>query len=410
MKDLVYLDSVIISGDLNKYLEELEVWFRENAGDFYDAIGFYKRGVGKLEEAMKSDYFYWDASRYSLTIAVAENAQRYGFPFTIEKHDADKALELLKKILSTAKNIYRLQRINHSNLMGILEDNKNPNTLNLTNYAFKDYVTKIFYVDNTIRIQVFSSADHLGDVTVSFAKYANRLEGVEAECIRETGVKEDIPSLESLAKEKIRRSKLRVTPPSFEVNHASKSYSIKLSKAELEMLRLCRGSRRPDYLSFQSSTWSPYQGKKMVWNLFGILAIYDQGGGYSRKWYSEVFIPYDNREAIKKATTNGGFFNKTINPESMPVLENLYKRTTELKNTYGQDLYPQFNQVEMAKRTGMSKKQVRARLEDLTGVLAKVSLPYEIENLDTKYLFFSVTATRWFIPKARQELVKEILD
>ena len=133
-------DAVIVSGDLNKYLETLEVWFRENAREYHGGVSFYEKGVGKLEESMNSSYFFW-------------SGQKYDVPFAVDEDNADQALEYMNNVLSNAKNMYKMQRINHGNLMGIIQDKKSMDTLNLTNYAHKNHVVRILPGNNTIKIQ-----------------------------------------------------------------------------------------------------------------------------------------------------------------------------------------------------------------------------------------------------------------
>ncbi|MBW2990574.1 hypothetical protein KY348_02605 [Candidatus Woesearchaeota archaeon] len=410
INDYKYTDTVFVLGNLMSYVEDLERYFRGSAYQYDYGTEFFQRGLDSLIKSIDShkkySAFFWDGNGYDC-------------PFYVDEKNYEQGLEFMKDRMSTIKKIARAQRVNQSNLMRILYDGKSLDSLDLTNYAYPNHIVRITHAvyqqpdkqsQESIRMRVFFNINagfHTGKAE-SFADRANHFEGVEAKCVEENDVDESIPSLDSVAGGRIRRSRLQIKNPVFKVvkEESKITYSIQLSDAEVEMLKLCNGFHRPQTLITDSNLWSPHQGKKIMRNLFGILAIEDRGKGYGRHWYAWVGPPSDNIKAIKQAKKNS-VFSKSIDIESIPVLANIYNRTLELKNQYSQGFYPYFTPTEIANRTGISKQQVRDHMEQLTGVLAKVYLPYIVANYET---YYTATVDKWFIPKSRMNLVKEILN
>ena len=98
-------------------------------------------------------------------------------------------------------------------------------------------------------------------------------------------------------------------------------------------------------------------------------------------------------DAYNNSLSNGGYFEKSVKAESLPVLDAIRSRTIELKTAHGWNFYPKFSVTEVSKITGMNKNKTEECMNDLIGVLAVISINYPT----------------WFIPKQRMGLAYEIL-
>jgi len=408
--DYEYKETVFVFGDLTKYVTDLELYFRTNLGKCEEVINFLQRGLDGLNQRIEwyerdGSWVYWDRN----------NCYGYGI---VEETNYIQVQESLEEKRNFNKKLLAAQKINHGKLMNILFDGQELASLNLTNYAYPNHVVRIEYLEDlqeSIRMRVFfdESSGFYKNIAGAFANHANSSEGLYAECTIEDNVDEEILPLELIEfSGKLRRSKLRVKDPVFEVNlgRGKITYSYQFSKAELEMLNFfdpINCIERTEWLPYASNTWSPSQARKIIRNLFGILTVEDRGGP-GKNWYSQVYVDSRNRRQVQAAIDNGGVFTKTIDRESLPVLAAIYDRTLELKERHGNGFYPRFTDTEVANKTGLSKNETRSHLNNLVGVLAPVDMPYMFG--DGYDHFYSGIVQKFFIPKSRLNLAGEILS
>ena len=290
-------------------------------------------------------------------------------------------------------------QINQGKVLDITDDNFSIESLNLTNFSYNDHVTRICQEScdgrEVIKIRVFGDNDlKKGE---SFARHASRHEGIRANMKFESNAGEKLmPISDFLKNNKLRRSKLKVRdyPIDITLNDNGITYTIEIDEAGKEMLELFRGLQSSDWLRYGSSTWSPDQGDKIIRNLFGVVGI-DIYHGFNGDWYSGFFVPKENENQVHRVIEDDGIFTKTISKDSLPALSAIYNRTMELKEQYGSDFYPRFTVRETSRRSGLSLKDTRNHLDNLTGTIAFI--------LDSKQY-------KWFIPKSRLDLVGDILE
>jgi hypothetical protein len=389
-----YQETVFVTGDLPTYLDDLERYFRGSARDLQESTAHQERRLRDLNRVIESH------ERRGIGFLALNGIYDYGYPDRIDKNNYRQAREWCERRLRLVEKLHRVQRVNHGRLMGIIEDGERLEELDLTNYANIDSIVRIAYDDSygdgSIRMRIFFDAsDGFKYYGQGFADHANGFDGVDAICEVEDHVTDDLPTLDtSLENGRIRRSRLRVSAPAFEVNHEDDEivYSIELSEAEREMLRHFPSSK-PELIRYGSRMWSPYQGDVIMRNLFGIFGIVIEWGA-RKDWYRYVFVPSENEDAVKLALEGDGVFTKTVDRESLTVLSALHDRTKELRETHGSGFYPRFTVREAAHRGGLSMKKTREYLDHLIGVLA-------FTQDSKKY--------KWFIPRSRFDLVEEIL-
>jgi hypothetical protein len=409
-----YIETVFVLGELMPYVSDLERYFRDSSSEIASAVDSKQRKINGLKDAIeryekdKDKYHFFFFDRRDIHFEVTENNYK-------------KVLQELERQEDFIKKASKVQRINHGKLMSILEDGADLESLELTNYAYYNHVVHIQYdtvpdeegEEGFIRMRVFFNGDNYyhQEYGRSFAGHANHFEGVEAVVKRELGIDDaDFPTLdEILSSGKPRRSKLRVNDPVFKIRTKGDEieYSTTLTEAEVEMLRHCRGWCRPDHLYYGSGMWSPHQGKKITRNLFGIIGIYDKHARWRKNYYSDFFVPEENKEAVERAKKDHGLFVKTIKKESLPALAFIYDRTVELREQFGSRFYPRFTIKEVSERINSKKKKTDTYLEDLTGVLAMMVEPVLIPKDEDS--FWSTSQTKWFIPRSRMKLVRDIL-
>jgi hypothetical protein len=414
--------TVLIRGDLPKYVADLESYFRKSVSEAEGVVANCGRGIEDLGRSIEygtgegASYFYW-------------NGDRYGINEEVHKGNCHEVLEHLKQKRVQYAKQHKVQRINHGKVLSILLDGQPLTTLDLTNHWYKDHVVRIQYVQDTIRTRVYiaenadwwfrrnmydgpddyQNYDIDRSRAAAFAQHANNIEGVRAEVVREKDVDEKFPSLDDIiTSSEIRRSGLRVEHPAFEFKQRGRSirYSCRLAKAELEMLALFGDScRRPEWLCYDSNSWSPGQGRKIIRNLLGILAVNSPDLGHKHPYYW-LWIADRNERAVQKALKTG-FFEQSIRIDSLPALAALHERTMALKQQYGTGFYPRFTTTEVAKLGSLKKAPTRRALDDLTGIIASVWEPCLVERGD-------ITRTsshgKWFIPSSRLNLIWNILD
>jgi hypothetical protein len=387
----VYLETVFVSGDLKKYLGDLENYFRRSARDMEESVGTVKRKLASLDQ----DIAIYEEFHHRLD-------DDYGCPFHVNETNYQRAREWLTGKIGNLRKMRLAQRMNQGRVLGVVEDGLSLNKLDLTNYAYDGNVVRISYdpSSRSIRMRIFSSDGR--SPGEGFAIHARNHEGIEAECATENGVGEEILPLDAfLEKGKLRRSG-HIVKPNFKIvcrDDEDLVYSVQLSDPYLTMLDMIGvpSSRDSPMKSYQgvrygNSLWSPSQAEEMLRNLFGILALDIRRGGRGG-WYAGVFVPMENGEAVRRSLENG-IFTKTINGKSRPVLSAVYRRSVELRNAHS-DFYPRFTVRETARRSGLNMKKARNYLDSLIGVLA-----FTHDNRQPK----------WFVPRSSFSLINDLAE
>lgn len=64
-------------------------------------------------------------------------------------------------------------------------------------------------------------------------------------------------------------------------------------------------------------------------------------------------------------------FEKTIQNDSLPVLQHILERSQELRGKYGNNWYPYFGNTTISRRTGIPLDEVKEATSDLTGIITE---------------------------------------
>lgn len=402
-----YKETAFVTGNLMTYVEDLENYFRRSVKDLETWLRDSKR---KEDSLFKSIETYKSTGHFFLEHNIR-------FPFPVDKNNYDDALDYVKEYIEFDKNFLKAQKVNLGRLVGILEDGSDINSLELVNYAHTDQIVHIKTVDDRIRMRVYfdrNSEYNYKNQARHYANHASAFKGVSAFCTVENDVGFKFSTIDDLASSKLRQSKLKVVEPEFDISRSNGNitYLLKLGKGDIEMLKLLNGQgwRRPEWLHNDSRVFSSYQAKKIIKNLFGIISVEDRGS-YNRRWYSELYIPEENEKEVKKAVKTG-VFRKTISSDALPVLKSAYEKTNELREKYGRFFEPYMTPKELGEITGLTRKQAKEHLHDLTGLLTKACMPYLAETTSKSSIsgYYSTFSHKWFIPRARRKLVEALVN
>jgi len=420
---LPYLTTVYVEGNLQAYIEDMEAYFRDSLKSKEETRDVMNTGLEKLAADEKCsqeehDLNYWDI--------FGDSYERYGVHFEVDATNIQQVRGWMTMKRDNAAGLARAQKINHSRLLDIMHGSSPLTALNLTNYAYENQILRAEYAFlppgstavDAIRIRIFSHGMLRRHRPEGFVDWAIQLPNVMARIWTEDDVHEHLPTLDDfVAGGGVRRSRLVVHQPKYEIEQqeAALKYSIFLGEAEIEMLKMVSNSLCDlGSISYGSATWSPYQGDKIMKNLFGIIAVCEEPvGRYNRNKYSFIYVPSQNLDAITEAIQNSGAFSKTIGMEDLAVLRAIYDRTDELRSKYGNDFYPRFSPTELSNRTGLDKKEVESSLQNLTGILVEAFQPYTFVSgtfITEDYHSYKTNIPKWFIPKARMELAEQALQ
>jgi hypothetical protein len=418
----VYRQTVFVHGNCRAYLRDLESYFRDSVMNFADVVGYRMRDLKRLANAPRIAETYRMGEReIKQELLVGISAPLHSgvkFPMQLTLENVDEIERWFIEYAERQKDKLASQKINRQKIIDLLDKRIKPFTLDITNYEREHVVVRIQHVKDprfgeAIRMRVFfdetSGREYDSDLPSSFARHARHfaLANIETEHdVHETPVAVD----DYIKSSGVVRSRLRVIEPGFEVVKSRRgyNYSLTLSKSDREMLsclfdrgldrRVRSHTPRIDGLCFASSTWTPYQATRIVRNLFGIIGILEDPGKVRGVRYNFHIPPRNLKRTVSASKT--GVFQGTVRFDDLPVLKFVFDRTRELKEKYGWGFYPRFSVREVAKRTGISRDEVKTSLEHLTGALTMT----RVECNDEK------SRNKWFISKARLPLVWKILN
>lgn len=392
-----YRDTVFVTGKLKNYLDSLEQHFRDSSQELEEAEGYWLRNLNRLRRDIERK------EEYGFYPNLGDN---YGCPFRLDENNFNDGIEWCEKNLQFRKNQYRSQRINQGKILGITEDGNHVSSLDITNFGHDNLIVRIGFdpkkSDGSIRMRVYENTGNFGRSfeSESFASYASMLEGVEG--VVETENIEGIDEIpynltDYLERNTLRRSRLRLKRPAFETIDTGDSiaYSIYFQDAHAEMVKICGdASRKPVWLKYDSKTWSPGQAEDIIRDLLGVFGVAIASGIDYHDCNSWVWVSPENEEAVPKLIEKN-VFQKCIGKDSLPVLAAIFERTTELRESYGNDFYPRFTVRETSKRSGIPMKHVKRFMDDLTGILA-------FANDHRQH--------KWLLPRTSIPLSEEILE
>ena len=246
-----YKETVFVTGEVVRYVEDLESHFRYSQE-------MHKRTISSLEKEVKAARSTKD--REGMIIKIIEDyrplmhstGQTIHIPWQIQ--DIDGAIAYLEKAQGFSHKVYKNQRINQSLLGAILDGREEIEALDITNYGHVDHIVQIKYLaqqdrasneehnsagGGSIRMRVFfdDSARSYDGTARRFAGHASLFRGVNAKLVVEPGVnvgKELIDIDTYLKDKKPIRSRLRVVEPFLDLTWIGKDpvYSCRFSDAE----------------------------------------------------------------------------------------------------------------------------------------------------------------------------------
>ncbi|MBU0576720.1 hypothetical protein KJ654_03605 [Patescibacteria group bacterium] len=277
-----YKETIFIYGDLNVYLKDLESYFRDNIMHLSGSVNRIKKHLDRLNWKIE----HCERDGYFLSGEIGNRE--------VNEENYDEIKAWLEEEVDLESKLVKAQRINQTNIISILVGRETILSLDAKNYFIENHVTSIKFdcVDReSIRMRLFfdenSNECYDSENTNGYVFYANTLPELEAEIVEENDVNEKIPTLnEFIENRSIIRSKLRVRDPIFEVSREGDKtkYSVKLSDAEVEMLNcfnkdvLGKYSVNANSLHNASITWTVGQAKKILRNLYGLVAIHMDSG------------------------------------------------------------------------------------------------------------------------------------
>ena len=402
LTDYRYRETVVIGGNVAAYLKDLGGYFRHSLEELYYSKNSLRKGIYRLNKAISSPNLFADDLMF-------RGEDNFGCPFEVNRHNIGDAKQWIMEEGQERTRLVQSQRINVRDIEEVLKGNAKLEELDLINYARAErgVITRMKGVGNGksggLLINVFFN--NLGykrdrDLTRSFADNARHL-GVNPRVTAEITTQENIDSIPNLSEYVNGRrqiSRLRIKQPAFRVLPTEGGFKYELDiippyDAMLAEFKLGdRGFQdlHPSSLYFHSQNWSDNQGRTMLTNLFGILALWEKPGVH-RNTYSFVYVPKSNQTALKKSFKSR-VFTKEAGVVELKTLLNLYQRAEELRKKCP-SCYPRFSAGEMANRTGLAKEEVKKQLIGLTGILA--------ESTEGRM-------RRWFLPRARTELAIEL--
>jgi len=167
----------------------------------------------------------------------------------------------------------------------------------------------------------------------------------------------------------------------------------------------------PLYENWEVWTENPPEARnstKVSRRLYGVIGFTKHFNGRTGRTFYRYNIPEENTEAVEQAKKTG-WFEKTIEDRDLDVLRSLYLRTQELYDRFGRGWYPGFTETEAADLVGWSRMETRISLDRLVGLLGIFHENHVVDSDNEHWIFKTVATPYWFVPRYREELVRELL-